>query len=50
MTETVAEQIARLEREVFLLEMKDRWNSDDYLENNRMQDDLRRLYVERSTI
>jgi len=49
-TETVAEQIARLEREVFLLEMKDRWNSDDYLENNRMQDDLRRLYVERSTI
>ena len=37
------ERIEYLEREIFLLSMKDRWNGNDYQKDSNMRNELRTL-------
>ena len=35
-TAEIKERIAKLEQNIFILECKDRWNRNDYLDNDKM--------------
>ena len=35
-TAEIKERIAKLEQNIFILECKDRWNSNDYLDSSKM--------------
>lgn len=40
------ERICKLEREIFYLECKDRWSSEDYSHMSKLSDELRKLKAE----
>lgn len=42
----IKDQIEALERELFLLEMKDRWSTDDYILNRQLNEKIKRLVSE----
>lgn len=46
LTERLTHKIADLEEDIFMLAMKDRWDSDDYVANSRMHNELNRLKQE----
>lgn len=37
------EQVKELERELFILEMKDRWSSEDYSRIKELREQIKRL-------
>lgn len=39
----IKERIAELERNIFMLDMKDRWSTEDYATSRRWYEELREL-------
>lgn len=46
MSDNKKERIAWLKRQIFILDMKDNWDSVDFTDMNRMKEELRKLEEE----
>jgi hypothetical protein len=42
----IEDKITRLKRQIFILDMKDNWDSVDFMDMNRMKEELRKLEEE----
>ena len=45
-TNEIKERIAELERQIFFLDMKDRWDTNDYIIQNKRHAEVRQLKQE----